>query len=105
MSKKTSKTKRRNTNSNRGEIKMSVKDWFIEKLGIAYLKPLYEKLEGKKTYIIMAVAILFAGIDTWNALCGEQIVTSWCNDINIPPYVFGILAALGIYTRAVAKPK
>lgn len=84
---------------------MGIKDWIIQNVVVSQLKPLWDKLEGKKTYIIMGVAILFAVIDTWNGLCGETIKAVWCKDLNIPPYVFGILAALGIYTRSVAKPK
>jgi len=84
---------------------MSIGTWIMEKIVVAKIKPLYDKLEGKKTYVVLGVAILFACIDTWNGICGEIIQASWCRDLNVPPYIFGILAALGIYTRSVAKPK
>jgi len=103
MSKKTRNTKRRNTKSDRGDIKMSIKDWIVEKVGVSFLKPLWDKLEGKKTYIIMGITVIFAGIDTWNAHCG--VPTNLCKELNVPVYVYGILATLGIYTRAVVKPK
>lgn len=80
---------------------MGIKDWVIEKVVVNTLKKWYDKLEGKKTYIIMAVGIIMAGIDVWNGLCGEQF--TWCNDIVIPPWIFMVLFSLGIYTRKVAK--
>lgn len=70
---------------------------------ISILKSAYSKLEGKKTYIIMAVAIIFAGIDTWNDLCGNSITDDWCVDIHVPSWVFGVLAVLGIYTRSARR--
>lgn len=75
------------------------KSWLVVKV----LKGWYDKLDGKKTYIIMAVGILMAGIDVWNSLCGEQF--TWCKDLVIPPWVFAVLFSLGIYTRSQAKPK
>lgn len=84
---------------------MSITNWIMEKVIVAKLKPLYDKLEGKKTYVIMTVAIILALIDQWNGVCGEVIKASWCKDLYVPPFVFAVLAALGIYTRAVAKPK
>ena len=52
-------------------------------------------LEGKKTYIVMAVTAIVGGIDALNqaGLIG----------FSIPSYAFVILASLGVYTRAVAK--
>ena len=101
MSKKISKPKRRVNTVNKGEIKMSIKNWIIEKIVVGQIKPWYDKLEGKKTYVVMTVGILMAVVDVWNGLCGESI--SWCKDIFIPTWVFGVLFALGIYTRRVAK--
>lgn len=80
---------------------MGIKDWITEKVVIGFLKKKYDSLEGKKTYIIMAVGILMAAIDVWNGLCGEQF--TWCKDVFIPAWIFGVLFALGIYTRKVAK--
>ena len=101
MPKKARKSKRRNTKSDRGEIKMSIKDWIIQKIVVGQIKPWYDKLEGKKTYVIMTVGVLMAAIDVWNGFCGESF--AWCKDVLVPAWVFGVLFALGIYTRKVAK--
>lgn len=82
---------------------MSLKDWIIEKVAVGILKKWYDKLEGKKTYIILGVAVVLGALETWNGLCGETIQAKWCVDIIVPPYVYAILASLGIYTRSVAK--
>lgn len=84
---------------------MGIKDWITEKVIVSVIKPWYDKLEGKKTYIILGVTILLGTLETWNALCGETITAQWCVDFIVPPYVYAILAALGIYTRKVAKLK
>lgn len=84
---------------------MSIKNWIVEKFVVGFLKPIIDKLDGKKTYIILGVAIILGAFETWNSLCGETIQAAWCVDIIIPPYVYAILASLGIYTRSVAKPK
>jgi hypothetical protein len=52
-------------------------------------------LEGKKTYITMAVIAILGGIGALN----EAGITN----IQIPEFVFSILALIGIYTRKVAK--
>ena len=52
-------------------------------------------LEGKKTYIVMAVTAIIGGIDALNQ--------AGLIHFAIPSFVFIILATLGIYTRAVAK--
>ena len=52
-------------------------------------------LEGKKTYITMAVIAVLGGIGALN----EAGVTN----VQVPEYVFTLLALLGIYTRKVAK--
>ena len=56
-------------------------------------------LEGKKTYLVMAVVVVLGGIDAWNQHC----LTNACMIINIPAWVFSLLGVLGIYTRKVAK--
>lgn len=84
---------------------MGVTEWITEKIVVAKIKPLYDKLEGKKTYIVLGVALILGCVETWNALCGETIQAKWCVDFIVPPVVYAILAALGIYTRAVAKTK
>ena len=84
---------------------MGLKEWITEKVVVGAVKPWYDKLEGKKTYIVLVVTLLLGGLETWNALCGETIQAKWCVDFIVPPYVYAILAALGIYTRSVAKPK
>ena len=52
-------------------------------------------LEGKKTYLTMAVIAILGGIGALN----EAGITN----IQIPEFVFSILALIGIYTRKVAK--
>jgi hypothetical protein len=52
-------------------------------------------LEGKKTYATMAVIAILGGIGALN----EAGITN----IQIPEFVFSILALIGIYTRKVAK--
>lgn len=82
---------------------MGIKDWFIGKVVVKYIKEssMWKILEGKKTYITMALIVIFGGLDAWNTHC----ITEGCKVINIPPFVFSVLGALGIWTRAVAKPK
>ena len=82
---------------------MGIKDWLTEKVVISFLKPLYDKLEGKKTYIVLGVAMVLGLVETWNALCGETVQAKWCIDFVVPPVVYAVLAALGIYTRSQSK--
>jgi hypothetical protein len=82
---------------------MGLGDWIIEKVVVGKLKPIIDKLQGKKTYLILGVALILGALETWNALCGETINAQWCVDFIVPPYVYSILAALGIYTRSIAK--
>ena len=53
--------------------------------------------EGKRTYLTMAVVIILAVINSLN--------DGGYTHIHVPDIVFSILGALGIYTRAIAKPK
>ena len=56
-------------------------------------------LEGKKTYLTMALVIIFGALDAWNEYCGNGS----CKVIQVPSVIFVILGALGVYTRKVAK--
>lgn len=60
-------------------------------------------LNGKKTYATMAVIIILAGINGWNEYCLLNNVPAFCMQIIVPEWVFGVLGALGIYTRKVAN--
>jgi len=63
-------------------------------------------LEGKKTFLTMAVIIILAAVNGWNEYCkGLEVIPSYCVNIAVPEWVFALLGALGIYTRAIAKPK
>jgi hypothetical protein len=63
-------------------------------------------LQGKKTYLTMLIIIMVAGINGWNDYCATLVeAPSYCVNINVPEWVFAVLASLGIYTRSVAKPK
>lgn len=62
--------------------------------------PMGKFLEGKKTYLVMAVTMILAGIDEYNARCvGEA-----CSQIDVPSWVFAVLGGMGIATRKLAKP-
>lgn len=61
-----------------------------------------EKLEGKKTYIILGVAAILGAIDAYNSTC---VSSALCKAFEVPPIVYSVLAGLGIYTRSVAKLK
>lgn len=54
-------------------------------------------LDGKKTYIVMAITAILGGIGALNQAGLTQI--------QVPDMVFTILAALGWYTRSIVKPK
>ena len=83
---------------------MGIKEWLIEKVIVNKIKEstVWKLLEGKKSYLVMTVIIVFGAIDAWNAHCGA---TQGCKVVEIPAIVFTVLGALGIWTRAVAKPK
>jgi len=60
-------------------------------------------LKGRKTYITMVVMIALGALDSWNGYCAGQEVASFCTQIQVPSFVFSILATLGIYTRSLAN--
>jgi hypothetical protein len=68
-------------------------DWLITKIVVKKIKEsaMWKFLEGKKTYLILATTIILGGLEAAN--------------IVIPGYVYAILGGLGLWTRAVAKPK
>lgn len=84
---------------------MGIQEWIVEKVIVGVVKKWYDKLEGKKTYIVLGVTLILGALETWNSLCGEKIQAKWCVDFIVPPIVYAILAALGIYTRSQVKPK
>jgi len=59
-----------------------------------------EKLKGLRTYIILGIAVILGGIDSYNAHCVANAAV--CHAFNVPPFVYSILAGLGIYTRSLA---
>lgn len=61
-----------------------------------------EKLKGSRTYITLAVVLVLGLIETWNQYCLGTDVVTFCRQIEIPGFVFSILATLGIYTRKLA---
>lgn len=61
-----------------------------------------DKLEGKRTYITMAVVIILGAIDSYNQHC---ITTSTCKAFQVPGFVYSVLGALGIWTRSMENPK
>lgn len=63
---------------------------------------LLEKLKGKRTYLTLAVVMVLGLIDTWNQYCTGVDVVPFCKQINVPGFVFTVLATLGIYTRSLA---
>lgn len=81
---------------------MPLKNWLIEKIAIKEGKKMLDKLEGKKTYIVLGVTALLGALDAYNGHC---LATAACKAFDVPPIVYTILAGLGVYTRAIAKPK
>lgn len=59
-------------------------------------------LAGKKTFIVMGVVIILGAIESYNQHCGNPV--NLCKALDIPPFVYSALGALGIWTRKVAKP-
>lgn len=59
-------------------------------------------LKGKKTYLTMIVIIVLSAIGGWNEYCSGKDVVSFCTQVNVPEWIFGVLATLGIYTRSQA---
>ena len=82
---------------------MSLKSWFIQKAIEREGKKMLEKLEGKRTFITLGIAVLLGAIETYNLYCG--IPSNMCKVFDIPPFIYSFLAGIGIYTRAIAKPK
>lgn len=81
---------------------MGLKEFFIKRTVEGWVKqnkenPMMKWLQGKKTYLVMIATILIGGIDAADA--------SGVINFNIPETVYVVLGALGIYTRAVVKPK
>lgn len=81
---------------------MNLKHKLIEIVIIREGKKMLDKLEGKKTHIILGVTVLLGALDSYNGHC---VATAACKAFDVPPYIYSILAGLGIYTRAIAKPK
>lgn len=59
-----------------------------------------EKLKGLRTYLILGVAVILGAIDSYNSYCVANTIV--CHAFNVPPFVYSILAGLGIYTRSIA---
>ena len=84
---------------------MGLKDWLIKKVVLDWIKkqketPMMKFLEGKRTYITMAVIAVLGALDAYNQHCNASAL---CKTINVPGWIFSILAALGVYTRAIVK--
>lgn len=60
-----------------------------------------KKLDGKKTYITMAVGIAIAALAEYNKACAPEMFG--CG-IEIPEWVYAVLFSTGILTRKAAKP-
>lgn len=77
---------------------MNLKNKVIEFLIIREGKKMLGKLEGYRTYIVNGT----------NLIMGVWLAASQAGVEGIPPppgALIAILAGLGIYTRAIAKPK
>jgi len=61
-----------------------------------------EKLKGYRTYATLAVVLILGLIETCNGYCTGSEVVAFCRNIEIPGFVFTVLATLGIYTRKLA---
>lgn len=79
-----------------------IKQWLINRFVEKEGKKIAGKLEGKKTYLVMTVTALLGAIDAYNQHC---VGTGSCTSYEVPAIAYTVLASLGIYTRAVAKPK
>ena len=63
-------------------------------------------LDGKKTYLTMIVMIILAVINGYNDYCATEGAADLCTKFSgfqVPEFIYGILAATGIYTRKVAR--
>ena len=56
---------------------------------------IWKALEGKKTYLVMAVTAVLGGIGALN--------DAGLTHIQVPEFIFTVPATAGIYTRKVAK--
>lgn len=81
---------------------MSLKDWLVKRFVEKEGKKISAKLEGKKTYLVMGVTAVLGAIDAYNQHC---VGTGSCTSYEVPAIAYTVLASLGIYTRAIAKPK
>lgn len=79
-----------------------MKNWLIKTIAIKKGNEMLDKLEGKKTYIILGVTALLGALDAYNGYCVSSVA---CKAFDVPPVVYTVLAGLGVYTRSVAKPK
>ena len=80
---------------------MSLKNWIIQQVIEREAKKMGDKLQGKKTFIVMGVVILLGAIDAYNAHCVQTLT---CTAYAVPGWVYSVLGAAGIWTRSVAKP-
>ena len=78
---------------------MSLKNWVIQKAVEREGKKMLDKLEGKKTYVVMAATIALAAIDGYNEYCSG----AGCKSFDVPSWAFAVMASLGVYTRSAAK--
>ena len=76
-----------------------IRDWFLKlairkALGRLKMEPIFKWLEGKKTYLSAAIAVVLAGIEVFAG-------------VKIPDVIYIILGALGLASLrdAVAKIK
>lgn len=60
-----------------------------------------DKLKGYRTYVVLGVAVILGAVDAYNAHCIANAVV--CKAFSVPPIVYSILAALGLYTRSLAN--
>ena len=60
-----------------------------------------DKLKGFRTYGILGVTVILGAIDAYNGYCVANALV--CKDFSVPPIVYSILAALGLYTRSLAN--
>ena len=68
---------------------MGLKEWVIRKIVEKEAKKMLDKLNGKKTYITMAVIIGMGALVAYNTHCGEA--TNMCKAFEIPPWAFSLL--------------
>ena len=80
---------------------MGLIEWVVTKIAVKKTKEsaMGKFLEGKKTYIVLGLTILFGALDAYNEYCGG----AGCKTFQVPSIVFSILGGLGLWTRAVAK--